>query len=948
MSISGRLVRAVSVATVVAIACTMVTTALARPAIADSVTADQAWRVAQRYSGTWTSPPTTLSGGGAVDAPLLGNGDLGVAIGGTISNQTLYIGKNDFFSGSSHVIKPLGRIVLSAAGLSGSSYNVVQDIGHAEVRGTYTLGGQTLTTTTWVDANRGMVATSFALTGGSAQNIGITLQNGAGGTPSVSSSGGTLDADVAADTGTGSDPRARIAARTIGQSQSISGNKITLTLQPGGTSTLVAGIVSSIDSGGWQPAADTVVGGLTQQGVADRNASHRSWWQRFWSKSYVEIPDKSVEKGWYGSLYLLGCVARAGKYAPGLWGNWITGPMNWNGDYHTNYNYQAPFYAGLSSNHIEQLAPYDQPVLDWLSAGQALASQNGFSGVLYPVGLSPKGTSADMNLHNQKSNAANLASVMVMRFQHTRDTSYAATVYPWLKQAGLFWQNYLTWDAANNRYVITNDAPHEGQSYPQTNSGMSLGLVNLLFRGLIDMSTALGQDPGPRATWQNIVSHLSALPTMTLNGQTVLRETEVGSDFINDGNDIVAQPIYPGNLVGLDSDPALLQAGRNTIGALTNAWHGGNAPATFYVAAARVGYNPSTILAGLHEEATGQSYPNMAVHHNGGGIENVNVITSGLNEMLMQSFQNDVKVFPAWPTGTNAKFGDLLAHGGFLISSSRVSGSVQYIRSVSQSGGGFTFTNPWAGSVQVYRNGANTGTVSGSKITIATSAGDTLLLAPSGTSLSTIQAQLTQPLSSGPSSSFGTGFESSDQAPTWSDTVDSAGGGLSGVTGICCGLTSPEAGLRTGETARAGSGSLMYSGSGQGGSDVHAYLKVYDLSGGPLAIGTDKTLSYWIYPQSNATSSWVPAGSTNSTCVAIDLIFTDGSSLRDSGAVDQTGDGAHPARQCGHLTLDSWNHITVDLDARSAGKQISRILVGYDHPGTSGGYRGYIDDLAIS
>jgi alpha-L-fucosidase 2 len=732
---------------ITAVAGTTVTVAVSSPAPADSVTAGQAWRIVQQYTGVWTSPPTTLTNGATTDAPLLGNGDIGVAVGGSISNQTLYVGKNDFFSGSSHAIKPLGRIALTAPALAGSSYRVVQDIAHAEVRGTYTVGSQTLNTVSWVDANSGLVVTSFALTGGAALNIGIALQSGSGGAPAISTTGNDLDADVVADTGTGSDPHARIAARTIGQTQSISGNRITLTIQPGSTSTLVAGIVSNIDSTSWQAGADALVSGLAQADVGTRNTAHRSWWQTYWSRSYVEIPDKAVEKSWYGSLYLLACVSRSGKTAPGLWGNWITGNMNWNGDFHTNYNYETPFYATLSTNHITQMAAYDRPVLDWQSAGQSLATRNGFTGVLYPVGLSPKGTSADLNLHNQKSNAANLASDMVMRYEYTHDTGYASTVYPWLKQVGLFWQNYLTFDSARNRYVITNDAPHEDQSYPQTNSGMSLGLVHLLFQGLIDMSTALNQDPTTRATWQNIAAHLSGLPTMTLNGVTILRETEVGSDFINDGNDIDAQAIYPGSLIGLDSNATQLQTARNTIGALTNAWHGGNAPATFYAAAARVGYNPGNILSNLGNEATAQSFANMAVHHNGGGIENLDVTTSGLDEMLMQSFQNDIKVFADWPANTDAKFGDLLAYGNFLISSSRAGNGVQYIRAVSQSGGNLTFTNPWPGNVQVYRNGTDTGTVSGSKITISTSANDTLDLAPAGTSLAAIQGALTRPLS---------------------------------------------------------------------------------------------------------------------------------------------------------------------------------------------------------
>ncbi|WP_225447953.1 hypothetical protein [Streptacidiphilus sp. P02-A3a] len=921
----------------------------AQPALADTVTANEATRIVSQYTGVWTTPPTQLGNGETTDAPLLGNGNVGVAVGGSINDQTFYLGKNDFFSAAGHAIEPLGRIVVAAPSMAGAGYHVVQNIARAQVSGTYTLGAVTLATTSWVSATQNTFVTQFTLTGGSAQNISISLQNGAGGTPTVSTTGNDLDADVAADTSGSGNPVARIAARTIGDSQSVSGNTITLTMQPGTSSTLVAAIESDNDSSTYQATADSMVGSLAQSDVNTLLAAHEAWWTSYWSQSYVEIPDKSVEKSWYGSLYLLGCVSRSGDYAPGLWGNWIPQAMNWNGDYHTNYNYEVPFYAALSTNHIAQMAPYAQPVLQYLSAGEALATADGYQGVLYPVGISPNGTSADTNLHNQKSNAAYLASDMVMEYEYTHDATYAATVYPYLKQVGLFWQNYLTLDSTGT-YDIDNDAPQEDDAYPQTNSSVSLALVHLLFQGLTDMSTALNEDATTRTTWQNINSHLAAQPTTTVNGQTVLSETSQGAGFVNDGNDVDIQPVYPGSQIGLDSSSALLTDARNTIGQLTNAWNGGNAPGTFYAAAARVGYNPSTILSNLDDEATNESYDNMAVHHSGGGIENINVVTSGLDEMLLQSFQNDVKVFADWPAGTNARFGDLLAYGDFLVSSSMVGNSVQYLQANSQAGGNFVLSNPWPGqNVEVYRNGTDTGTVSGSRITIATSVGDTLELAPAGTPLATITTELGQTLAADTttSTSFSTGFESGQTAPTWTDTVDTSGGGDNNVTALCCGVAGPEAGVRTGETAHTGNSSLMYSGSADG-SDPHAYLKVFDLSGSPLAIGSGKTLGYWIYPQSNATSPYVPAGSDDSSCVAVDLVFSDGSTLRDSGAVDENGNGIHPADQCGHLTLDAWNHVTVNLGTDNANKEVDRILVGYDQPSGTGGYRGYIDDLSIS
>lgn len=197
-------------------------------------------------------------------------------------------------------------------------------------------------------------------------------------------------------------------------------------------------------------------------------------------------------------------------------------------------------------------------------------------------------------------------------------------------------------------------------------------------------------------------------------------------------------------------------------------------------------------------------------------------------------------------------------------------------------------------------------------------------------------------------SSFSTGFESSDPQPTWTSTADSGvypAGGVSNVTGVCCGLTAPEAATRN-ETAHSGTTALMYSGSAQNAAADYAYMKVFNLSTPTLSVGSNTQLSYWIYPQSSATSTLVTG--SNSTCVSLDLLFTDGTNLRDNAsAVDENGHRIHPAYQCGQLTLDTWNHVTVNLGNIDNGKTISQIDVGYDQANSTGGYRGYIDDISI-
>jgi hypothetical protein len=188
---------------------------------------------------------------------------------------------------------------------------------------------------------------------------------------------------------------------------------------------------------------------------------------------------------------------------------------------------------------------------------------------------------------------------------------------------------------------------------------------------------------------------------------------------------------------------------------------------------------------------------------------------------------------------------------------------------------------------------------------------------------------------------FSTGLESGQTQPTWSDTVDFS----SNVGGICCSLTGPELGVRSGEQAHTGSSALMYSGMANGGSTTYAYLKSFDLSGAPPTIDASTVLDYWIYPQSSSSSSYVSG--SNSTCVAIDMLLSDGSWLRNDGVKDQNGNQVHPAGQCNHLTLDTWNHVIASMGSL-AGKKIQRIDVGWDDVGATGGYRGYVDDITIS
>ena len=64
-------------------------------------------------------------------------------------------------------------------------------------------------------------------------------------------------------------------------------------------------------------------------------------------------------------------------------------------------------------------------------------------------------------------------------------------------------------------------------------------------------------------------------------------------------------------------------------------------------------------------------------------------------EMLLQSVDGIVRVFPAWPKSKDAKFTDLRAQGGFLVSAEQKNGEVSRLEIMPTVGGELRLLSPW-------------------------------------------------------------------------------------------------------------------------------------------------------------------------------------------------------------------------------------------------------------
>ncbi len=667
------------------------------------------------YQAIFTHPPRHVPTRGMPDGPLLGNGDVGIVLAGPPARQTFYIGKNDFWTRTPDAAKiiTVGRVKLNMPALEGATYLQKQELASAQVCGAFTKGHLTVHTRSWVAADENLLVTQITCAGG---RLKIAVR------PAGGSAG---PRQVQADTLPGRACKVAVVTRILGR------HGMQMTLKPGETATLATAILSNFNVKKPLRAAQELVARLTPQKVAALAARHRAWWDDFWARSFIDIPDKLIEAHWYAALYVMGSCSRAGDTAPGLWGNWVTTDQpHWQGDFHLNYNFEAPYYIVYSSNHCNLSLPFYQAIKDWMPLGRATAKKRGWKGVTYPSGIGPRGlTSYSPYLDwGQRSDAAFAGLNFIWYWQYTQDKKWLQTTgYPYLRQVVKFWDHYLKFE--QGRYVDVDDAIQEGHWPTDVNPILTLGLLRTLYTNIIPMSETLGVDAAKRARWRHILARLSPFPTWKRRGHTVFRYTQKGTAWWPD-NTLGIQAIFPAGAIGLDSNPKLLHIARNTINAM-HRWADYNGFSSWYTACARVGYNPRTILKNLHTQCVEHSLPNLLLSYGGGGIESCGGFLA-INEMLLQSYDGVIRLFPDWPRNLNARFGTLRAVGAFLVSAQLKDGIVRGVKIISEKGRDCTIVNPWPGQrVRVIRNGKPAEWATGERFTLKTTPHEILELAPS-------------------------------------------------------------------------------------------------------------------------------------------------------------------------------------------------------------------------
>ncbi len=672
------------------------------------------------------------------DGAITGNGDVTLVLGGTRDRVQVYVSKSDFWKSDGRFYKeergglmPMGMVEFLLPHLAYADYQVEQNLDECYIVLTLTEKNFSAKLKITVCAEENVVLfeldKDYPMLSTSVSFIPIQ------GTEDVVECGEERDVSYLIrgfDTPECRFPTYGICAlRRISREVCEGRERITWAMS----------VLSNHNTAAWRHQAIETVLAMEASDCQRLFSEHEAWWKQFWAKSRVELPEEKLELYWYAGLYTMACCARNKKFPPGLWGYSTADQMGWFGDYHLNYNYEAPFYALATSNHPELLECYSSPLNDFLPIAKRYAKEYlGVGGAYYPVSLGPLGMEPDYRpdtkehghlFLGQKSNGAYAAVIPMMHWYATRDAEFAKReYYEFLLSVAEFWENYLVFE--DGEYQIYNDCLHEVEWFKATcmpkchlekNNILSLGLVRMLMKLVIDVSKALNENLDKIPTWQHILDHLRKPATFESEGETLLR-TEDNKEVL----DVLSlRYLFPAGEIGKYSTPELFEVAKATHKRVAT-WIHGNLFCEYYPMAARLEYPPEEIISHIHENIEKHGFPNGNFDFGGGGLENNAAIPATVNEMLLQSYESIVRLFPVWDRHRDARFSGLKANGAFLVNAKVENGEI-YAEIVSEKGMPLTVEAPGDGYVLVMGDGRQL-PISNQFITVDTEKGETITL----------------------------------------------------------------------------------------------------------------------------------------------------------------------------------------------------------------------------
>lgn len=505
---------------------------------------------------------------------------------------------------------------------------------------------------------------------------------------------------------------------------------------------------------------------VTKKGIDSIYKNHLDWWHSFWRKSFVSLDDDYIENIYYLRRYLTASSSRGQYPVPfngGLW-VWNHDHRQWISSVH--WNTQQSYWGLAEQNDADLMRPYidtyfrlmphaEKYTFDKYQIKDAIA----WTEVHDFLGNMLHGDRGDMKYNFTP--ASQISSIFWNYYEFTGDkTCLKDTVYPFIKKAAEFYLQKLQWDTNKSQYYLYPAQPYE---HPYTsdlkNPITDRYMIESLFRNCIKAANLLKMDKDKVKQWSKVINHLWEPPILDVPGKGkvfVMAYKPDGEVYPNLDTyhkrqfyhcDAHTTMVFPSNIVGLDQkNTEYFQIAKNialhhpedrnaiTPGAIVSARLGlgdkvmerlgnminylqhfnqglfynidhwyvlsrysksvENAPLITqrdYVFDSRSHYESYAGKSGLWAKPFIQC-----------GMEPINILGTAINEMLLQSHEGKIRIFPALPKNKSMAF-TLMARGGFKVSSYiSKDGEIPGIEIESINGNVCLLQNPWnAGNINI-------------------------------------------------------------------------------------------------------------------------------------------------------------------------------------------------------------------------------------------------------
>ena len=422
----------------------------------------------------------------------------------------------------------------------------------------------------------------------------------------------------------------------------------------------------------------------------------------------------------------------------GVW-NAVDNPP-WNSDYHLNVNLQMNYWPAYMSNLAETAKPMVNYIDDMRYYGRIAAKE--YAGIeskegqengwLVHTQATPFGwTTPGWNYYWGWSPAANawMMQNVYDYYKFTKDETYLKEkIYPMLKETAKFWNSFLHYDKASDRWVSS-------PSYSPEHGTITIGntfdqsLIWQLFHDYMEAANHLNID-------QDLVTEVKAkfdkLKPLHINQEERIKEwyEEDSPQFTNEGIENHHRHVshlvglFPGTLFDKDQ-PEYLEAARATLNHRGDGGTGWSKANKINLWARLLDGNRAHRL--LAEQLKSSTLENLWDTHAPFQIDGNFGATSGMAEMLLQSHTGYIAPLPALPdTWKDGQVSGLVARGNFEVSMKWKEKNLETLAFLSHAGGDLVVDYPDIESSIVKINGKEIKPtlLKGNRIQIATQKGD--------------------------------------------------------------------------------------------------------------------------------------------------------------------------------------------------------------------------------